>query len=164
MLALRSILFTILLPGTITIYVPSLLLRGGTPAHGPLRFLGLLPIVSGALAYFACVLEFLLRGGGTPALFITRPLRLLLGEEPKILIESALYKYTRNPMYLSVVAVVLGEAWLFESVALLSYALLLWLCFQVVVVFLEEPHLRRRPGYREYCACVPRWLLPSVRK
>ncbi len=67
-------------------------------------------------------------------------------------------------MYLSVVAVVLGEAWWFESVALLSYALLLWLCLHVVVVFLEEPQLRRRPGYREYCASVPRWLLPSVRK
>ncbi|HVP00423.1 MAG TPA: methyltransferase [Bryobacteraceae bacterium] len=164
MLVLRAILFTILLPGTITIYIPSLLLRGSPPPSGALRFLGLLPIVAGALGYFTCALEFLLRGGGTPALFLARPLRFLIGEEPKVLIESALYRYLRNPMYVSVVTVVLGEALLFESGALLYYALTLWLFFHLVVVFVEEPHLRQRPGYTEYCARVPRWLLPSVRK
>jgi protein-S-isoprenylcysteine O-methyltransferase Ste14 len=125
------------------------------------RFLGLLPIAAGALGYFTCALEFLLSGGGTPALFITRPLRFLIGEEPKILIESALYKRTRNPMYVSVVTVVLGESLVFESRALLLYALGLWLMFHLTVVFLEEPHLRQRPGYDEYCSRVPRWLFPS---
>lgn len=159
MLALRAVLFTILLPGALTICVPWLLLRGAPPAEGALRFLGLVPIAAGALGYLVCALEFLLRGGGTPALFITRPLRFLIGEEPKVLIESALYRYTRNPMYLSVVTVVLGQAWFFSSATLLIYALVLWFFFHLVVVFVEEPHLRQREGYADYCARVPRWLI-----
>jgi protein-S-isoprenylcysteine O-methyltransferase Ste14 len=159
MLIVRAIIFSILLPGTLTIYVPWLILPGTAPATGPVRFLGLLPIAAGALGYLACALEFLLRGGGTPAIFFTRPLRFLLGEEPKALIESALYKRTRNPMYISVVTILLGESLLFESTALLYYALFLWLCFHLVVVLIEEPHLRRRPGYDDYCARVPRWLM-----
>jgi protein-S-isoprenylcysteine O-methyltransferase Ste14 len=159
MTALRAIIFSILLPGTLTIYVPWLILAGAAPAAGLARFLGLLPIAAGTLGYLVCALEFLLRGGGTPAIFFTRPLRFLLGEEPKTLIESALYQRTRNPMYISVVTILLGESLLFESRPLLLYALILWLCFHVVVVLLEEPHLRRRPGYDDYCARVPRWLM-----
>jgi protein-S-isoprenylcysteine O-methyltransferase Ste14 len=159
MTALRAIIFSILLPGTLTIYVPWLILSGSAPAAGLARFLGFLPIAAGTLGYLVCALEFLLRGGGTPAIFFTRPLRFLLGEEPKTLIESALYQRTRNPMYISVVTILLGESLLFESRPLLLYALILWLCFHVVVVLLEEPHLRRRPGYDDYCARVPRWLM-----
>lgn len=157
--AVRAIVFTILVPGTVAIYVPSLLLAGTAPVQGALRFLGLLPMAAGALGYLACALEFLLRGGGTPAVFFTRPLRFLIGEEPKTVVHTALYRRSRNPMYLSVITVVLGESLFFESPSLLFYALFLWLMFHLVVVFLEEPHLRRRPGYEEYCARVPRWLL-----
>jgi len=159
MLIVRAILFTILVPGTVAIYVPSVLLAGTAPADGAWRFLGLLPIAAGTLGYCACALEFLLLGGGTPAVFFTRPLRFLIGEEPKTVVQSALYKYTRNPMYVSVITVVLGESLLFESRALLCYAMFLWLMFHLVVVLLEEPHLRQRPGYDEYCARVPRWLV-----
>jgi protein-S-isoprenylcysteine O-methyltransferase Ste14 len=160
MLIVRAILFTILVPGVVTIYVPSLLLAGTAPP-GAWRFLGLLLIAAGALGYLACVLEFLLRGGGTPAVFFTRPLRFLIGEEPKTVVQTALYQRSRNPMYVSVVTVVLGESLFFESLALLYYALFLWLMFHLVVVFVEEPHLRERPDYAEYCARVPRWLFPS---
>lgn len=159
MLIVRAILFTILVPGTVAIYVPSLLLAGNAPAGSAWRFIGLAPIAAGVLGYFACALEFLLRGGGTPAVFFTRPLRFLIGEEPKTVVQTALYERSRNPMYLSVVTVVLGESLLFESRALLYYALFLWLMFHLVVVFVEEPHLRQRPGYGEYCARVPRWLI-----
>lgn len=159
MLIVRAILFTILVPGAVAIYVPSLLLAGNAPAGSAWRFTGLAPITAGVLSYFACALEFLLRGGGTPAVFFTRPLRFLIGEEPKTVVQTALYERSRNPMYLSVVTVVLGESLLFESWALLLYALFLWLMFHLVVVFVEEPHLRQRPGYDEYCARVPRWLI-----
>ncbi|MGA3190530.1 MAG: methyltransferase [Bryobacteraceae bacterium] len=159
MLALRAILFTILLPGLLTVYAPWIIRSGTAPASGAVRFLGLLPIAAGILGYLACALEFLLRGAGTPALFITRPLRFLIGEEPKTLIESTLYRYTRNPMYISVVTIVLGESLLFESRDVLLYALVLWCCFHLTVVFVEEPHLRQRSGYDDYCARVPRWLL-----
>jgi protein-S-isoprenylcysteine O-methyltransferase Ste14 len=158
MLLVRAILFTILVPGTVAIYIPSLLLAGTAPAGDAWRFLGLLPIAAGVLGYLACALEFLLRGGGTPAVFFTRPLRFLIGEEPKTVVQTALYQRSRNPMYLSVVTVVLGESLLFESRALLFYTLFLWLMFHLVVVFVEEPHLRQRPDYEEYCSRVPRWL------
>ena len=164
MLVLRATLFTILMPGIVTIYIPQLLIAGIAPVEDGWRFLGLLPITIGAMGYFISALEFLVRGGGTPALFITKPLRFLIGEEPKDLIESALYKRSRNPMYLSVIAVILGESLLFESRAVLIYAIVLWALFHFVVVFVEEPHLRERPGYEEYFARVPRWLIPSVRK
>ncbi len=158
MIAVRAILFTILVPGLITIYVPWLIVLGAAPADDAIRFLGLLPIAAGTVGYFGCALEFLLRGGGTPAIFFTRPLRFLIGEEPKAVVQSALYQRSRNPMYVSVVTVVLGESLRFESRSLLLYGLFLWLMFHLVVVLLEEPHLRRRPGYDEYCARVPRWL------
>src|SRR5207244_4071029 len=103
MLLLRAILFTILVPGAVTIYVPYLLLSGTPPPTGAWRFLGLLPIAAGVAGYLACALEFLLRGGGTPAPFIAKPLRFLIGEEPQTVVQSALYEHSRNPMYLSVV-------------------------------------------------------------
>ena len=159
MLIVRAILFTILVPGAVTIYVPWLLLAGNAPAGNAWRFVGLVPIAAGVVGYLACALEFVLRGGGTPAVFFTRPIRFLIGEEPKAVVTTALYERSRNPMYLSVVTVVLGESLLFESRALLFYALFLWLMFHLVVVFIEEPHLRQRPGYDEYCARVPRWLI-----
>jgi protein-S-isoprenylcysteine O-methyltransferase Ste14 len=158
MLFVRAIVFTILAPGVLTVYIPWLIRTGITPANGGARFFGVPLIAAGALCYFACAFEFLLRGRGTPALFITKPLRFLIGEEPKLLIQSALYRHTRNPMYLSVVTVVLGESLLFESRPVLLYALFLWLMFHLTVVLIEEPHLRDRPGYRAYCARVPRWL------
>jgi protein-S-isoprenylcysteine O-methyltransferase Ste14 len=139
--------------------VPWLLLAGTAPRGDSWRFLGLLPIAAGAFGYLACGLEFLLRGRGTPAVFFTRPLRFLIGEEPQTVVQTALYQRSRNPMYVSVITVVLGESLFFESRSLLYYALFLWLMFHLVVVFLEEPHLRQRPGYEEYCARVPRWLM-----
>jgi len=159
----RAILFTMFMPGIVTVYVPWLVLAGSAPVDGALRFLGLLPIAAGAIGYFACALEFLLRGRGTPAIFFIRSLRFLFGEEPKSVVQGSLYQRSRNPMYVSVITVVLGESLLFESGRLLAYAAFLCLLFRLVVVFLEEPHLRQRPGYAEYCARVPRWLFPRER-
>jgi protein-S-isoprenylcysteine O-methyltransferase Ste14 len=107
----------------------------------------------------ACLLRFL-SSGGTPAIFFTRPLRALLGEEPPRLVQSWLYTVTRNPMYVGVVLAVFGQALVFASANIAVYGALLWLAFHVVVVALEEPHLRERHGrsYEEYCRRVPRWF------
>jgi protein-S-isoprenylcysteine O-methyltransferase Ste14 len=114
----------------------------------------------GAAGYLFCAADFLAKGGGTPAIWFTRHLRFLLGEEPRAIVRQGLYRFSRNPMYLSVAAVVFGEAWLFGSVLLLLYAIAVSVCFQLVVVFLEEPHLRRKCGasYAEYCRKTPRWI------
>ncbi len=69
-------------------------------------------IVPGALIYLSCLIRFLL-AGGTPAIFFTRPLRFLIGEEPKALVADGLYRYTRNPMYVGVLLAVIGQAILY---------------------------------------------------
>jgi protein-S-isoprenylcysteine O-methyltransferase Ste14 len=55
---------------------------------------------------------------------------------------------------------VLGPAWMFESLATLWYAVLLLLLFHLFVVFYEEPALGRKFGesYEQYRKSVPRWI------
>jgi len=94
--------------------------------------------------------RFALKGLGTPApIFPTRHLVI-----------SGLYRYVRNPMYLAVVAVILGQGLLFGDVRVLEYALIPWLAAHLFVVFYEEPTLRRTFGaeYKAFCANVPRWI------
>jgi protein-S-isoprenylcysteine O-methyltransferase Ste14 len=71
-----------------------------------------------------------------------------------------LYRYVRNPIYVAVVAVILGQAVLLADWRLLGYGALLWLFFHIVVITYEEPTLRQSFGaeYESYCANVPRWL------
>jgi protein-S-isoprenylcysteine O-methyltransferase Ste14 len=63
-------------------------------------------------------------------------------------------------MYVGVVLAVFGQALIFGSRDAAFYGAALWLCFHIVVVVVEEPHLRseRGPSYDEYCGRVPRWL------
>jgi protein-S-isoprenylcysteine O-methyltransferase Ste14 len=62
-------------------------------------------------------------------------------------------------MYNGVLALILGEAWLFGSMSLLKYALLVFVLFQLFVVLYEEPALTSQFGesYRAYRRAVPRW-------
>jgi protein-S-isoprenylcysteine O-methyltransferase Ste14 len=64
-------------------------------------------------------------------------------------------------MYNGVLAILLGEAWLFASTALLKYTLFVFLAFHLFVLFYEEPSLESRFGesYRAYRKAVPRWGL-----
>jgi protein-S-isoprenylcysteine O-methyltransferase Ste14 len=66
----------------------------------------------------------------------------------------------RNPIYVAVVAVILGQAVLFAHWRLLGYGALLWLFFHIDVIAYEEPTLRQSFGaeYQSYCANVRRWL------
>ena len=58
------------------------------------------------------------------------------------MVVTGLYRYVRNPMYVAVVAIVLGQAALFGDGRLLWYGALLWLAFHIFVVAYEEPTLR----------------------
>ncbi len=92
-----------------------------------------------------------LQGIGTPApLFPTRHL-----------VVKGFYRYVRNPMYLAVVSVILGQGVFIGNVSLLAYGMLVWLCCHLFVLAYEEPTLRRRFGaeYDAFCANVPRWVL-----
>jgi protein-S-isoprenylcysteine O-methyltransferase Ste14 len=79
---------------------------------------------------------------------------------PERLVITGSYRYVRNPMYVALVSIVLGEALLLGQRVLLVYALLIWVCFQLFVLAYEEPTLKRRYGqqYENYRRSVRRWL------
>jgi protein-S-isoprenylcysteine O-methyltransferase Ste14 len=142
-------------PGTVVVLVPRWLLGGfARPAPGAAAAAGIVILCLGALLYLRCAWDFATAGHGTPA-----PV-----DPPRDLVVTGLYRYARNPMYLGVLSLVLGEAALFGSVRLLGYAALLLVTFHLFVVLYEEPGLRYRfgDGYLHYCAGVRRWL-PRLR-
>ncbi len=153
MIWLKTLLFTLIAPGTVTVFVPYLLLssRHAAKAAGVWRFLGLLPLLIGFGIYLWCAYDFAAKGRGTPA-----PI-----DPPKQLVHSGLYRFTRNPMYVGITLILLGEAIFFSSGVLYFYAAAVFVGFNAFIIFYEEPALRRLFGesYVRYCAEVPRWLL-----
>jgi protein-S-isoprenylcysteine O-methyltransferase Ste14 len=150
----KTLIFTVLVPGSATILVPYLLLNSSLPPLtvnlGPARFLGWGPIVLGAMIYLWCAWDFATAGQGTP----------LPADPPKTLVAAGLYRRVRNPMYVGVLLLILGQAVLFESLLLLAYGTLLWLAFHLFIIYYEEPTLKRLfgPAYEQYRAGVPRWI------
>ena len=160
LLLFKNLVFTVVVPGTFGVYIPMAIVRGtGARAGGVGLFwlLGFGLLILGALIYLICVMEFAVRGRGTPA-----PI-----DAPKRLVVGGLYQYVRNPMYVGVLSVVLGWTFLSKSVELLGYAALLALCFHAFIRFYEEPTLRKQfgPEYEAYMVSVGRWLpkLPDRR-
>lgn len=162
MLLIRAVLFTILVPGTAGVYLPYVIARRWPDqfGFGIVRPAGLLLFAVGFFLYGMSTFLFVTEGKGTPTIWFTKPLRSILGEEPRTLVRSGLYQRTRNPMYLGVTMLVFGEALWLCNVALCLYTIGLWIFFHSVVVFIEEPHLRARHGesYAQFCSRVPRWL------
>jgi len=153
---LNTILFTIVVPGTVAILIPRWLLGGFfRPEDAPLTWLGGVLFLCGAAIYLRCAWEFAVRGLGTPA-----PIA-----PTKYLVTTALHQYVRNPMYLGVALAILGEAALFRSVHLVVYAGSMLLIAHLFVLLYEEPTLARRFGesYEEYRRTVPRWI-PKLKR
>jgi len=154
----RGLIFTALMPLVVGGWLPAVvdpIRRGADDGWNA----GWLLIAFGSAIYAACLVRFL-AAGGTPAIFFTRPVRAVIGEEPPRLVQGWLYAFTRNPMYVGVVLAVFGQAVIFRSRAIAGYGLFLCVMFHLVVVALEEPHLHERygQGYDAYCRAVPRWL------
>ena len=154
LVAIKTLIFTVLVPGTIAVWIPYRLVaspgpRGSIPL-GSFRYAGLAAMLIGALMYLWCAWDFAFAGKGTPA-----PI-----DPPRELVVRGLYKYVRNPMYIGVLSLVLGQAVWFEAVTLFAYAGLVFLLFSAFVFFYEEPALKRKFGdsYKRYCETVPRWL------
>lgn len=150
MLFLKNLLFTIAIPGTVAVYVP-LLIAGDRPwGSGIYLYVAWALIATGGMIYLWCVWDFAMFGRGTPA-----PI-----DAPKKLVVRGLYRYTRNPMYVGVLTMILGWALLFRAVALVIYALFLGMCFHAFIVLYEERHLHKVFGseYDDYRSRVGRWL------
>jgi protein-S-isoprenylcysteine O-methyltransferase Ste14 len=76
------------------------------------------------------------------------------------LVVSGLYAYVRNPMYASVLALILGQALLFANAALIAYAVFFFICATIFVVYFEEQRLEYAfaEDWPAYSANVGRWL------
>jgi protein-S-isoprenylcysteine O-methyltransferase Ste14 len=158
MLWLRGIIFSVLAPGVVGVLVPQWL-RQGREAAGGWWQLGWVLFGAAVLVYARSLLSFL-ASGGTPAIFFTRPLRAVLGEEPHVLVRGGLYRFSRNPMYVAVFTAIIAQVAIYKEGDIAIYAAVMAVAFHLVVVFIEEPHLARErgPEYEEYCRRVPRWL------
>lgn len=157
MLLLRSLLWTVLLPGMIAGFVPwryfgvsRVRLDLSSPAH----LLGLMIVALGVALLGACIWEFARRGRGT----------LSPVDPPKELVVQGLYRYLRNPMYVGVSLIILGEALLARSTALVIYWAFFFTMANLFIRFYEEPTLRAQFGesYDRYTRQVGRWL-PRIR-
>lgn len=151
---LGSAMFLVVAPGTLAVYIPWTICRWhlAPPLLGiwAIRVVGALMIAAGLPALLDSFARFAIQGLGTPA-----PIA-----PPQHLVVTGLYRYVRNPMYVGVLSMILGQGLLFGSVALLEYGLFVWLGFLAFVLFYEEPALRRKFGteYEEYCTQVRRWI------
>jgi protein-S-isoprenylcysteine O-methyltransferase Ste14 len=154
LLFFETLLFTVLVPGTVTIWLPRdwLHIWGDTsPSPWTIRHVAaMIPVTIGLAVYVRCVWEFAARGRGIPA-----PL-----DHPKQLVVTGLYRYVRNPMYVGVLLVLLGEAFFFRSLPFLEYTVIWFAFVNIAVLVYEEPNLRRKFGdsYERYRASVRRWI------
>jgi protein-S-isoprenylcysteine O-methyltransferase Ste14 len=152
-LALRSLFWTIAFPGFFAGFVPWQFfgLRDvRVAALGPSQIAALACIGAGVVLLALCIVEFARSGKGTLS-----PL-----DPPRTLVVRGLYRYVRNPMYLSVTLIILGEAMLMRSSAMVVYWAIWFIWVNVFVVGYEEPTLRRMFGasYEEYTRRVGRWI------
>ena len=151
--AVGSAVFFLAAPGVVAGLIPWLLTRcqarEPVPYWAPMRVLGAILLVAGLMALIRAFVRFVMEGLGTPAP-IADPDRLVVG---------GVYRYVRNPMYVAVVAAIVGQALLFGQLGLLIYAVAVWLLVAAFVHLYEEPTLTRRFGadYEAYRRAVPAW-------
>ena len=146
--------FLVLAPGTVAGLVPWVISRWQMhpPLLGftPFRAIGVLLIAAGIAIVLESFARFALRGIGTPApAFPTQHL-----------VVSGLYRYVRNPMYVGVLSINLGQGLWLGNRGVLVYAGFVWLAMHLFVVRYEEPTLRRTYGaeFELFFKSVPRWI------
>jgi protein-S-isoprenylcysteine O-methyltransferase Ste14 len=118
-----SVIFLVLAPGIVAGYVPWLICRWhvGAPLPGmsSCRVLGVLLCAAGLLVLLDSFARFALQGLGTPApIFPTRHL-----------VVGGLFRYVRNPMYVAVLSLIIGQALFFGSIGVLEYGIAVWVAF-----------------------------------
>jgi protein-S-isoprenylcysteine O-methyltransferase Ste14 len=151
MTVLRSLLFLILAPGMVAGYIPLALLRRGSQIEtGFFSYLAFPVWMIGSTILLWSFWNFLVQGRGTPA-----PI-----DPPKELVATGFYRYVRNPMYVGVLAIIIGHFLWFGYWNLLIYAIIVFVAFHTFVTYYEEPTLRRKFGisYENYLKKVPRWI------
>ena len=151
--AAGSAVFFALVPGTVAGLAPWWLTGwqpGAAFAHRlPARLLGVVLLLAGTAVLVHAFARFVVEGLGTPAP-LAPPVHLVVG---------GLYRYVRNPMYLAVIAAILGQALLLWRPVLLGYAVLVTVAMVAFVLGYEQPALTRQFGdeYAAYRRAVPGW-------
>jgi len=156
--ALGSAAFFVLAPGGVAGLIPWLLTRWQVkeplPFWLPLRVVGALLLLAALAVLISSFARFVAEGFGTPA-----PVA-----PPDHLVVGGFYRYVRNPMYLAVLSLIIGQFLLLGQLILLAYAAVVTAAFTAMVHWHEEPALHRQFGgqYDAYRAAVPGWL-PRLR-
>jgi protein-S-isoprenylcysteine O-methyltransferase Ste14 len=152
--AATSAAFFALAPGIVAGLVPWYLTDGWTRHHPHNPWLLAVPgvalVSAGAAALVSGFVRYVTEGSGTPAPAAPTE-RLVVG---------GLNRWVRNPLYLAVVAVIVGQALILARPVLLAYATVAFTTMAAFVRFYEEPVLRQRFGaaYDAYCRQVPQWM------
>ena len=151
---LGTIVFVALVPGTVIGVIPYALSGWHLAEAAALRWAGALLLLLALPVFVDFLVRFVREGRGTPA----------PGADPERLVIGGAFRYVRNPGYVGVLGLIVGQSLLFASPAVLGHAAIMALAFHLFVVLYEEPHLRQKFGteYEEYQRRVPRWL-PRLR-
>lgn len=155
---LGTVVFTVVMPGSVVGLVPYLIsrweLRPPLFGFGPIRWIGLGMFIVAVPAFADFLARFVREGHGTPAP-IAPTRRLVVG---------GVYRHVRNPAYIAVIAMLVGQAFFLGNFGVLEYAFVVAIGFHLFVILYEEPTLRGTFGrdYQDYCRSVPRWI-PRLR-
>jgi protein-S-isoprenylcysteine O-methyltransferase Ste14 len=150
---IASAAFFVVAPGTVVGLVPWLITRWEITGYGPtwrvLQAIGVALIVAGLIPPVHAFVQFV-KAGGTPI-----PIA-----PTQHLVVTGFNRYVRNPMYLGLIVVMLGQALLFGSLALVGWAAAFWIITASFVRLYEEPTLvdEYDGEYQEYRRHVRAWL------
>jgi protein-S-isoprenylcysteine O-methyltransferase Ste14 len=146
-----TVVFFLVAPGVTAGLVPWAITGWDRPGGGagPLDVLGVALALAGLAAVVDCFVRFVREGVGTPA-----PVA-----PTEFLVQGGLYRHLRNPMYVGVASVILGQALVFRSTGLLWWLVVFVVAVAGFVKGYEEPALREQFGasYERYRRAVPGW-------
>jgi protein-S-isoprenylcysteine O-methyltransferase Ste14 len=151
----RNLFFTVLQPGMVAGLIPYFLL--GNPGVETFKheltaaqYAAIFLFVLGIAILFYCITMFAVKGKGT----------LSPADPTKKLVVSGPYKFSRNPMYVGVLLILIGEALFFSSASMWVYTAFVFIAFYLFIVLHEEPRLEGDFGdeYKLYVKKVRRWL------
>ena len=149
-----SLVFLAIAPGSVVVLVPWWIsgwrLQAPVLGTSATRLAGVALGVGGLAVLLDSFARFALRGLGTPAPILP----------PSRLVVTGLYRHVRNPMYVAVVSLIVGQGLVLGDSRVIGYGACVWLAVHLFVLGYEEPTLRRTFGaeYERFCANVPRWL------
>jgi protein-S-isoprenylcysteine O-methyltransferase Ste14 len=149
---IRAIFAFLMLPVIVTGIIPFILYQYD-PYKSDGSLYGLIFLALGLNLLLWCVKDFYIAGKGTLAPW----------DPPKLIVTSGLYKYVRNPMYISVFFILMGWMILSASIYIGAFTITLMTVFYFRVKLHEEPWMEKNFGtaWLNYKNHTPSWL-PNI--